>query len=181
MTLKKKKINILITLKKKKIIILMTLQSSLKKINSIYIDATPSELSISSMIAHNDDPTQSLLQLNIPLRQIEHNEEILHEDPDQPIQHENPQIEHLLPADLIQEVDFHPQDNLNLQVGFMRHQNSRMIDPVFESFTMPLGTSQPSVAQYVTTVPFIVRSAASAGNVFVLVVARLRVWCERVN
>jgi hypothetical protein len=94
------------------------------------------------MIAHNDDLTQSLLQLNIPLGQIEHNEEILHEDPDQPMQLENPQIEHLLPADLIQ-VDFHPQDNLNLQVGFMRHQNSRMIDHVFESFTMPLGTSHP--------------------------------------
>jgi hypothetical protein len=84
-----------------------------------------------------------LLQLNNPLPQIEHNEELLHEDPDQPLQLENHQIEHLLPADLMQEVDIHPQDNLNLQVGFMRHQNSRMIYHVFESFTMPIGTSHP--------------------------------------
>jgi hypothetical protein len=39
-----------------------------------------------------------------------------------------PELEQLLPGDLMQEIDQAPQVNLNLQVGFMTHQESRMID-----------------------------------------------------
>jgi hypothetical protein len=58
-------------------------------------------------------------------------------------ENELPALEQLLPGDLLQEIDQVPQVNLNLQVGFMRHQESRLADPVFEAFSMSLVAPQP--------------------------------------
>jgi hypothetical protein len=99
----------------------------------------------SSLFAQSLIPPQPPLHLNTIdpplLGHNDHNEGLLNVLPGQPLQQENLQIEHLLPADLMQEIGNPPQAKLNLQVGFMRHQDSRVIDPVFESFSMPLGVT----------------------------------------
>jgi hypothetical protein len=61
---------------------------------------------------------------------------------------DNPEIEQLLPGDLLQEIDQEHQGNLNLQVSFMRHHDFRMIDPVFEAFSMPLAPPKQPVYLY---------------------------------
>jgi hypothetical protein len=53
-----------------------------------------------------------------------------------------PEMEELLLGDLLQEIDQEQQGNLNLQVGLMCHHDSRLIDPVFEAFSMPLSPSK---------------------------------------
>jgi hypothetical protein len=53
-----------------------------------------------------------------------------------------PDLELMLPGDLLQEIDHVPQVNQNLHVGFMRHLDTKMIDPVFESFSMTVPPAQ---------------------------------------
>jgi hypothetical protein len=64
---------------------------------------------------------------------------------------------HILPDDLLLEINGHggtegnnlnPQENLQLQVGFMRYQDTRVAEPVFESFTLMEGTARLSADFY---------------------------------
>jgi hypothetical protein len=48
----------------------------------------------------------------------------------------------------IEENNHNPRENWQLQVGFLRHQDTRVADPVFESFTLMEGTPSLGVDFY---------------------------------
>jgi hypothetical protein len=69
--------------------------------------------------------------------------------PAQPLENNNAGVAELLPNDLLQEIENPPHVNLNLEVGIMRFQDTRVTDPVFERFTMLVGTPHPPSDLYI--------------------------------